>query len=173
MAWFGGVGGRASQATTGATASRWTACLRQTVRMDAWIGVVGTLLGGGVAYLNGTRDRKLEARRDQEKRVTEVAGELLQIVDARERYVHGYLEVVGEFPHDGTPDGEEDPARKTLALLELYAPAPVTTAAREYVDLMDKWEAGWTWEATGNDVRAARERYISALRAFIGSDNPA
>ena len=107
--------------------------------MDAWIGVVGTLLGavvgGGVAYLNGTRDRKLEARRDQEKRVTEVAGELLQIVDARERYVHGYLEVVGEFPHDGTPDGEEDPARKTLALLELYAPAPVTTAAREYVEV--------------------------------------
>jgi len=38
---------------------------------------------------------------------------------------------------------------------------------------MDKWEAGWTWEATGNDVRAARERYISALRTFIGSDNPA
>ena len=99
MAWFGAVGGRASQATTGATASRWTACLRQTARMDAWIGVVGTLLGavvgGGVAYLNGTRGRKLEARRDQEKCVTEVAGELLQIVDARERYVHGYLEVVG------------------------------------------------------------------------------
>lgn len=66
--------------------------------MDAWIGAIGTLLGavvgGGVAYLNGTRGRKLEASSERERCVTDVAGELLQIADARERYVHGYLEAL-------------------------------------------------------------------------------
>ncbi|MGW3947026.1 hypothetical protein ACWEBH_12960 [Micrococcus endophyticus] len=141
--------------------------------MDGWIGVIGTLLGavvgGGVAYTNGSRDRKLEARRERERRIVDVAGELLQLVDERVRYVEGHLDVVGEYPED-TPDGKPHPARRTLAILELYAPAAVIDSAREYVELVDKWGAGYTPEASRDDVRDARGRYVVDLREFVRSD---
>lgn len=144
--------------------------------MDGWIGIVGTLLGavvgGGVAYVNGSRDRKMEARRDREDRITDVAGKLLQLLDERVRYVEGHLDVVGEFP-DATPDGEPHPARQTLAILELYAPATVIVAARGYVERVDAWGEGWTEKATRNDVADARERYVVALREFVRSDRAA
>lgn len=76
---------------------------------------------------------------------------------------------VGEAPDD-EPKGEPHPARRTLALLELYAPAVVIESAREYVDRVDEWGASSVIEVGRRDVAQARGRYVVALREFVQSD---
>jgi hypothetical protein len=97
--------------------------------MEAWVGIVGTLLGGALGgyltYLTSSAQAKREMRWQQIRLSQEKLEELAKVLD---QYDYHYKKISGEAflkVEIGKPmsfDGERFPTARLAALIQFYAP---------------------------------------------------